>query len=419
MTAPTQKQSSEAAASFSEFLKTDPAGAGFALLAFLCPWLAFLSPRGTGALIPVMAILILGAHFWKNRELGPLRSASWLFVIAALVLTGASSLWAPNPDFALERLSKLVLFIPLGTALVLIASPDKTRSPWIAKALTAGTLVALLLLAFHVATRGGLYALLNPDEIAAIKLNASNKPATVMLLLTGAVFLAWRGLDQTRTAWLYIGVLFVIFALSPSQSTAAGVLVWLVAYGIAVALPRFALNLTSFGGALVILAMPFLFVGLSSLDANRSLDWDAASVGARLDIWYAVSYKILGSPIYGYGVEAARFITDWSTDMAYLTRAKFHHPHNGILQIWLEFGLIGAGLAAAAWALLTRKITRFDTRHRPAMIASFAAFFFVLCITYGLWQSWWVCIMAGAVALTRLVADDETGAQPAQKGEAE
>jgi len=417
MTAPTQKQSSIAAApaSFSDFLKTDPAGAGFALLAFLCPWLAFLSPRGTGALIPIMAVLILGAHFWRNRELGPLRSASWLFVIAALLLTGASSLWAPNADFALERLSKLALFIPLGTALVLIASPDKARNSWIAKALTTGTLIALLLLALHVATRGGIYALLNPDEIAAIKLNASNKPATVMLLLTGAVFLAWRGFNLTRTAWLYIGVLFVIFALSPSQSTAAGVLVWLVAYGIAATLPRFALHLTSFGGALLILAMPFLFVGLSILDANRSLDWDAASVGARLDIWYAVSYKILGSPLYGYGVEAARFITDWSTDLAYLTRAKFHHPHNGILQIWLEFGLIGAGLAAGAWALLTKKIARFDPRHRPAMIASFAAFFFVLCITYGLWQSWWICIMAGAIALTRLVATNGS----AQEGEAE
>ena len=167
-------------------------------------------------------------------------------------------------------------------------------------------------------------------------------------------------------------------------------------------MPSIARPLLVWGGALLILLHPGLILLVEYFDADRTFDLAAGSAGARLDLWYAVSHKILESPIYGHGLEAARSITDWSVEFVYYRGSSMLHPHNGILQIWLELGVVGALLAAYGWVWISKQVTNASDENRPAVTAALSAFLFVVSVSHGLWQSWWINSLFGVAVLTIL-----------------
>lgn len=385
-------------------LKNDPVAAGFIALAFLMPFIGFISSRAVSVILPLFTILMAAAYFARTKNFALLRSKAWFFIAALLALVAVTGFWAFDPGMAAERFGKIFFFTSLGLILFLLAGTSGNNGALTRKALIAGSIIAIALYTWAVVTEGGLYTLLSPESGWDAQFNAANKPANALVLLAGAIFIAAAAQGKMLAAWLLIAALFIVMFFSPSQSSLAGMAVWIAAYGIARGAPGFARQLTSLGGAALILAMPFLFAGLFALNPDRSLDWQAASLGARLDVYYAVGLQVLQAPFLGHGIEAARFISDWPIEIIHMREGTFHHTHNGFLQLWLEFGLLGGALGAAGWFFFTRQVAHWSAGLQPALIASLAAFFFVFSVTYGAWQSWWLSGIAVAAALTRFVA---------------
>ena len=72
------------------------------------------------------------------------------------------------------------------------------------------------------------------------------------------------------------------------------------------------------------------------------------------------------------------------------------HPHNSLLQLWLELGGIGIILFFLIIKLLFDKIYLFsyiDHKVAAAGVFSFFQIFFVGQISYGFWQIWWLTII--------------------------
>lgn len=389
---------------WASLLKNDPVAAGFIVLAFLMPFIGFVSSRAVSVLLPLFTILMAAAYLARTKDFAAFNSKAWFFIAALLALVAVTGFWAFDPGMAAERFGKIFFFTSLGLILFLLAGTSGNNGALARKALMAGTIIAVALYSWAVVTEGGLYTLLSPDSSWDAQFNAANKPANALVLLTGAIFIAAAAQGKTLGAWMLIAALFIVMFFSPSQSSLAGMAVWIAAYGIARGAPGFARQLTSLGGAALILAMPFLFAGLFALNPDRSLDWQAASLGARLDVYYAVGLQILQAPFLGHGIEAARFISDWPIEIIHMREGTFHHTHNGFLQLWLEFGLLGGALGAAGWFFFTRQVAHWSAALQPALIASLAAYFFVFSVTYGAWQSWWLSGIAMAAALTRFVA---------------
>lgn len=392
----------------------DPLAGTYAALAFLLPWTPFFAPRISTVLVPVAAAAAIGFAVRDGTAAKKLWHPAWAFVVTLILLAAASTFWSPDPAFAWDRVIKIALLLPPGAALFLLArglEPDRGRA--VAMALVAGFGLALALLALHLATEGGVYAMLNPGKDLFTLVNGSNRPSAIMALLAGAVFLSVRAIAPERAAWGVPVLALMLFAPASSQTVTVATIVWCLVYAVAAVLPRFSLYAVALGGAALLLAEPFLFIALQQcLDADRAIDWAAASAGARLDIWYAVSHHALQAPLLGHGIEAARYITDWSVDLAYMPSSSFHHPHNAGLQIWLEFGAVGAGLAATGWALLALQIGSAPAAARPALIAAAAAFLFVTSVSYGIWQSWWITVLPAIGALYVLVSN--AGTAPAR-----
>lgn len=146
----------------------------------------------------------------------------------------------------------------------------------------------------------------------------------------------------------------------------------------------------------IILAMfltPYIVTMLydALIDDAQTIPWlKDAYAGNRLEIWEFVMRYALDSPLYGYGMEATRYITDFQHKHIYHPGTSVLHPHNFSIQIWMEFGIIGLIAASGFFIFIVRAIQNLDLCERKAIMAVFIATLSVASIGYGLWQSWWL-----------------------------
>lgn len=154
------------------------------------------------------------------------------------------------------------------------------------------------------------------------------------------------------------------------------------------------------------------------IDAIRRLGWGdnvrqflPASWDARLDIWEFAAQKILQKPFLGWGFDSSR----------HFGKPIPLHPHNMSIQVGLELGYIGLFLLAAVWVLLILRIGRgaqgapaeafFELRElskaeaslqtdpRPYALATLSAVFVIAQLSFGIWQEWWLALMALVTAI--------------------
>jgi O-antigen ligase len=86
------------------------------------------------------------------------------------------------------------------------------------------------------------------------------------------------------------------------------------------------------------------------------------------------------------------------------------HPHNIILQWWLELGVLGGLLLATGLWGLVRWLGRdsiLGRDGRAALSAQMVAGIVVSAVSYGAWQSWWLASLWVAMALGMAVAVNE------------
>jgi O-antigen ligase len=141
----------------------------------------------------------------------------------------------------------------------------------------------------------------------------------------------------------------------------------------------------------------------------------------RLTIWRFAGERILEHPLLGWGMDASRHIGNHGEGVAVtlLNRTTGEHelvyeamlplhPHNGILQIWLELGAVGAVLFLASVLSVIGLIRAISQPFvRTAGCCAFAGALVIFCVSYGAWQIWWLAAMwlaAAAVAAAEAAA---------------
>lgn len=156
--------------------------------------------------------------------------------------------------------------------------------------------------------------------------------------------------------------------------------------------------------------MPFLVRAGLDLEWTRFhlqyLPWDEQH---RLRIWDFATERWMQRPILGWGFDSARLIPGSSDQILGVPHLDYAqkmplHPHNGILQIWLETGAIGAVLAAGALAALALRLARFTDRWMlAAATGAIASFLVQTSLSFGMWQNWWLAVAVLAFTFVRLI----------------
>lgn len=373
-----------------------------ALLAALPAIMTFA--RTTPPLIATIIALLLAICAWRDgswivrlaRVKKFLLGRSGMLLMIALVFISMSLLWTPAPERGLRHLMQL-----LGSAIVigiLVAGMQHRHVTRIDLLMPVGLAVASLLVIIHFTMSAPVNAVLGVPTADYYL----NRTAVAIALFSPVVF---YGLYRDRHILAFIALAFatlVAISLSSSWSAKLAILAIIASAPFSLAAPRLFHRLVTYAMVLTLLAAP-LYVGHINALIPQSLHDTVGygSMGFRGDMWREYIALFWQKPILGFGMEASSAVSqsDFGTSFTeeQLLLLSLGHPHNAVVQIWFEFGLIGALIAASlVWLLLTAMNRLKDGLVSVATTTS-VGIYTVAFVSHGAWQAWWLCLVGSVI----------------------
>ena len=383
---------------------------------FLFLPIGLYAPRGLALLFVLTAVLLIFQELIERRTL---QFISWRFYLAAIAipLYGAiSSVWSITPAVSIKMSVIICGTIFIGMLLannsILKNFKDKILFE---KWFIAGGLIGFTLLFAENVTNAGLSRL-------AYELFGSNRgaqlinqfgPLTFNPGISAASLYLWPlGLILFRkfSKVVFITVVgFCFFGICIGVPTTP-VLALIVGFSTMVITglakrfgPKFLILATAMY-TLLTPAIPSLLPDPADPQSSLSRYYALSDIH-RYMIWNTTYNHIKDKPIFGHGLDSTRALYSHedriTTQIDIKATGKRHnifaepiplHPHNAFLQVWLELGVVGAGLLAfflVKILILVPKVTR---NHWEAAVCYgvFTSGLTISSLSYGIWQSWWL-----------------------------
>lgn len=321
--------------------------------------------RTYGVPVILVELLVVGLALANGFE--PLktlvRAPLWVRIaLAALLLIGLATalLVAPDRQTALTRTLFSVTHLLFGLAVAYLAagsSPLISRLIW--PSIVAGLCGYLLILILYVAIlpspttfdwahfrlavvnirQVGFYSAAGGAAALGVALARKELSWFALSLIAASGLLAMSFWSGTRGSLVAVGAAFVVGALllKPLRTIRA----WL-ALGCA----------TAFGALLSLVhSVPYFLYGTSRLAATTSLRSLEDVSSGRWSTWLGTIRVIRERPLFGYGESQFRGIVPEAL-------GSYNHPHNIVLQIVLQWGLIGAACFFALAVFLAVRCVR-------------------------------------------------------------
>jgi exopolysaccharide production protein ExoQ len=381
------------------------------LSALLTLPVAIFAPKGLAVLFALSALLSLVSGFAHLRE--TLVAMGWGVRLAAAftALSLASALWSMTPGTTVKK--ALILGLVLFCGLILTCAARRLQGKgrrMFETGLIFGGVLGFAALAIEIYFGGPLFQLLwgamgIPPQPASTMLRAVNQGAAVAAIFLLPWALAVRRRKGTLWASIGFAVCVVVLAFGQADSQKAALIVGLAAVVLVFIGGKPALKGLSALFVVGVLSAPWVVPVLPDpLDAHNSAAGLPNSTQHRLVIWQTTARLIFKKPLAGSGFDTSRAFYNKDQKAVYIFGGedsparwftKFEpiplHPHNGILQIWLELGALGAILMAAVLYYITNRLSAFENRFERAVIfGSFVTGLVIFSISYGAWQSWWM-----------------------------
>jgi len=347
----------------------------------------------------------------------PLGGAVGLFFGWAVL----SCLWSPVLGVSATGLSKVLGMVAVTVFLLAIAmteplSGDRSMRFMVAVALLCAGATALLSLTY-------------PQVGAFLGIPITDRQfrrIAVILALLLPFIMAHRRFHPALRVGVCLAVIGTIF-MTTSETAKLAALVAVASFLIAALAWRVALLVVAFTTILSMLFMPLLVPLLQSAIISKLFSMlGNAHIAERLEIWRQSVLLIPQHPLHGWGFASSRTLLK-HLDPAVLEKLNIalisaSHPHNQILQIWIEFGIVGVALFCIVLIAALVRIHAMPPATRLAALSLTASLFSIAAVSHGLWQSWWVALTCALLVV--LVGAERRerqmmGAKPSCAGRAE
>ena len=369
------------------------AAAGFGVLAYWYPRLAlaavvatlptYLYPREIGGLalsLSEAALLLTAAAILVRalvkRDVTPRGTPFDPWVVLLLAAALLSLLPTEYLKLSLRALRGLILEPVLFYYLLVALVPDlRALRPLTVSFIGAATIVALVAItqvAGNVHTvevegvRRALGTYLSPNHLGLFLGRAL--PFAVAWWLWVPGWRRWAAAAATTIA-LAIGL---TFSAGAWLGTAASVLVLAALWGWR------ALAATALGGGLLAAAGLLVLARLGVERVTGQLSFTGATASFRRQIWTSALAMVRDHPVLGIGLDnfLYRYQLQYILPAAW-AEPNISHPHNWLLQFWLELGLPGlaaaVGLLGAFFWLAAQHLRRGQGGESRAMVAGAVA----------------------------------------------
>jgi len=385
------------------------AGHILGITAFLVLPVALLASKGLAVLFAVAATALFGLSR-ANGKAWPktiIPAAKW--AIALILLAATSALWSPIPGETLTTISALALTFAGGFILFIDARRLNAHERQFAEtAILWGGFIGFALLGIELLGDAKLTLALRglfgkDDGIMGQPSRLFNTGATVAALyLWPWASVLWR--RRGRASFVLLGPAVAVFLLVKEDAALAALVAGVVVMTGVYMAPRLGPKFMMLGVVAGIIAAPLLpDMLMSAVETDDRPLFVSNSGYHRLIIWQTTVGHIKQKPVFGYGFDSSRAlynstqkvrIEKYGKDGKVWWGAIFEpiplHPHNGILQVWLELGSVGAALLLGFLVVIIRSAaTVGDRTARAISFGAMTSALMIASISYGLWQSWW------------------------------
>ena len=363
--------------------------------ALLCAPFMALMPRGMMALVIYCALILLPSFKKHWSEIVKNTNKQGFFILASAVgYSFLSAAWSPN-DSAWHTGFDIV-YLTVCCAIIFLTLPFiKTPALNILINLfMAGWVVGLILLCVEIFYDHPIHRWYEHlDASTPVNENVSKRMAALFALSIWpvALWLKTKG-KPILSALCVIGFLGLSFFLT-NRSSLLGMLVGSCVLFFALyqaVLARWALVLMIGLGCFFIVPISTLLPLVPQEITGHLFD----SALARIKIWTFTSQHILEEPVLGHGIDASKGLATNAGDGQDFFQPGIsvvsHHPHNIFLQIWLDFGMIGALLWGGLLLIMTYRVYNAHDVAQPYIIAASFCSLMMLSTTFSLLQAWWL-----------------------------
>jgi len=310
----------------------------------------------------------------------PLRTLSIVSpVILVVAFAFVSAFWSQDPYLTLRRSMALTLSLVFG---VYLASRFSKKEQF---RLLAWAFAVCIIFSFIFELLG-----LNPSEGSPGWYGVFDIKNTLgqNMVLSAMMFWFWKKVEPEHRGLATAGFLTSVTLLALSLSATAVVVFALLMF----LLPYLQWMLRRSIGGVAFGIMFLVSAGIVSVlysvthlqEVTGFLGRDPALTG-RVPLWIVSAVMALQRPWFGYGFNAF-----WLPGQTYIPR-MWHlltwappQAHNGILELWLELGLIGTGLfllVFAYYVAMALRYLRYDSGPAAAWPIIFLAFVFFTNLT--------------------------------------
>lgn len=400
------------------------AEAAFVGIAFMFLPVAAYGNHGIVILLVVAGL----ASLWQTVRHGgrgwPLGRAMSLGLAAFLAWGGASTLWAETPGIALPRVLQLAGLTAAGVA-VLSALPalDHRARHRVGMAMVFGMLGLFTAVGVDGGVDGAieravrrLLGLRVPEEW----LRSHFKVGVTLcgLLMPVMAMWLWR-----RRPWIVPLLVAGLVGCGLSVDSNTGLLaagIASVVTGLALVWPRAICAGMAVLVTIGFLAAPAAVQRLPGLPAMaEAVNILPNSMMHRLGIWGFAAGKVGERPLAGWGLDASRALPGGEAIIKVPARASHGiimldvqamplHPHNLMLQVWLETGLLGVVLLLSAFLALIMALWRSPPAVRAPGLGTAAGILVIGAASFGAWQAWWVASQWLVATFCLILSDPAT-----------
>ena len=386
-------------------LDTILSGASFLVLP-----IAVMAPKG---LAPLIVLTILAFAIDRFRY-GGLRIRPGYLVISLgsmVVISALSFFWSRTPGETITTSISLAAIF-LGGAILLnsVKLLDSGQRNRVLSGLIYGGAVGYALLGLELygdaIISRAVRSLYDPKTAAGANFILSFKPgnsvAAIYLWPWGGALLQ-RYSPTVAIPGIIIGLALVMFGIADAAklSVVIGVAALILGYSI----PRrgpLVLGLVLGVGFLAMPVIPGLLP--NPLVTTKYIGFLPNSALHRIVIWQVTAKHIAERPVLGSGFDTSRsFYSSADGKLQYFAPGKSGkvwkntfepiplHPHNGVLQIWLEMGFIGALLLVGVLIGVLQAISGLENRiNRAACLGAMSSALVIGLVSFGAWQIWWL-----------------------------
>jgi len=381
--------------------------------------------KGLAPLFAVSVVLCLVLKIWQRQSLQWMVGLVLYTLIALVFWSTASWFWSISPDETLKTVISLAITFLTGIFLFGISlsfGPKEKKS--FQNGMILGGFIGFSLIAIEFATNAGLARLLS-YELALMKnpnlpsystfifsvygnstpVMNSGMAATALYFFPWALTIKNRFSQKVFIPIILIGAALILMTYADAVKLGfiIGVLVFLTAF----VWPRWINRILSVAITIGVLTAP-LIPGLlpNPLVHSKNLEFFSPSSAHRILIWKNTAEHIKQKLFLGSGLDATRglytakdrviydFPSSLSNGAAY--RIFYEpiplHPHNAVLQLWLELGAIGALIGLGLLLAILRSIRRGNLSKADQAVALglFSTTLTLASISFGIWQGWWL-----------------------------